>query len=58
MRDSLVAAGCIRRCLLADEAPAPEPRISNAGRGSGSAGEIGRPETVPIDHLVVIFLEK
>src|SRR5215203_7239787 len=23
----------------------------------GSGGEIGRPETVPIDHLVVIFLE-
>src|SRR5918993_1691733 len=58
LRDGLIAAGSLGAApwLI---------RPSNAGAQDlatpiavpGSAGEIGRPETVPIDHLVVIFLE-
>jgi phospholipase C len=58
VREGLLAAGSL--------ATAPWLRRPTAARAQdlatpvavpGSGGEIGRPEMVPIDHLVVIFLE-
>src|SRR4051794_24429524 len=58
IRDGLIAGGS-----FAASAWLPGSRVAKAQDLAtpiavpGSAGVIGRPETVPIDHLIVIFLE-
>jgi phospholipase C len=58
MRDALVAAcslGAAPGFMRPNNARAQD--LATPVAVPGSAGPIGRPETVPIDHLVVIFLE-
>ena len=58
VRDGLVAAGSLAGgSWLSRPARARAQDLATPIAVPGSAGEIGRPETVPIDHLVVIFLE-
>ncbi|MDF2758322.1 MAG: acid phosphatase, partial [Thermomicrobiales bacterium] len=58
LRDGLVAAGSLAGgSWLSRPARARAQDLATPIAVPGSAGEIGRPETVPIDHLVVIFLE-
>jgi acid phosphatase len=58
MRDGLIAAGSLAAApWLMAPTSARAQDLATPVAVPGSAGEIGRPETVPIDHLVVIFLE-
>ncbi len=58
LRDGLVAAGSLAAApWLMGPTRARAQDLATPVAVPGSAGEIGRPETVPIDHLVVIFLE-
>jgi acid phosphatase len=58
VRDGLIAAGSLATApwfIHPDNAMAQD--LATPVAVSGSAGEIGLPETVPIHHLIVIFLE-
>jgi acid phosphatase len=58
VRDGLIAAGSLATApwfIHPDNAMAQD--LATPVAVPGSAGEIGLPETVPIDHLIVIFLE-
>ena len=58
VRDVLVAAGSLGAAdWLMRPINAWAQDLATPVADPGSAGEIGRPETVPIEHLVVIFLE-
>ena len=58
VRDALVAAGSLGAAdWLMRPINAWAQDLATPVADPGSAGEIGRPETVPIEHLVVIFLE-
>src|SRR5918997_2000148 len=58
MRDALVAAGSLGAApWLMRPRNSWAQDLATPIAVPGSAGQIGRPETVPIDHLVVIFLE-
>jgi phospholipase C len=58
LRDGLIAAGSLAATSwLIGPTGARAQDLATPVAVPGSAGEIGRPETVPIDHLVVIFLE-
>src|SRR5215207_4758261 len=58
MRDTLVAAGSLGGApWFISPSNARAQDLATPVAVPGSAGQIGRPETVPIDHLVVIFLE-
>src|SRR5918993_2418787 len=58
LRDGLIAAGSIAAApWLMRPTGTRAQDLATPVAVPGSAGEIGRPETVPIDHLVVIFLE-
>ena len=57
VRDALIAAGSLGAAhWLRSPSNARAQDLATPIAVPGSAGEIGRPETVPIDHLVVIFL--
>ena len=58
MREGLLAAGSLATApwLMRPTAVRAQD-LATPVAVPGSGGEIGRPETVPIDHLVVIFLE-
>jgi phospholipase C len=57
VRDAVVAAGSFAVAPWLKSDPEVEAQEATPVAVPGSAGEIGRPETVPIDHLIVIFLE-
>jgi len=58
VRDGLIAAGSLAGASwLTRPIGARAQDLATPVAVLGSAGEIGRPEIVPIDHLVVIFLE-
>jgi acid phosphatase len=58
VRDALVTAGALGAGpWLARPGSSRAQDLATPVAVPGSAGQIGRPETVPIDHLVVIFLE-
>src|SRR5215212_3057790 len=58
MRDAAVAAGSLGAApWLMWPSSARAQELATPVAVPGSAGQIGTPETVPIDHLVVIFLE-
>src|SRR5829696_5407245 len=58
LRDALVAAGSLGAApWLMRPNSARAQDLATPVAVPGSAGQIGTPETVPIDHVVVIFLE-
>ena len=58
VRDGLIAGGLLAAAPWLIKATGAQAQdLATPVAVPGSAGEIGRPETVPIDHLVVIFLE-
>jgi acid phosphatase len=58
VREGLLAAGSLATApWLMRPTAARAQDLATPVAVPGSGGEIGRPETVPIDHLVVIFLE-
>ncbi|HEX2281665.1 MAG TPA: hypothetical protein VHG52_07875, partial [Thermomicrobiales bacterium] len=58
VRDALIATGSLGAApWLGSPGNTRAQDLATPIAVPGSAGEIGRPETVPIDYLVVIFLE-